>query len=345
MSIAIIGAGIAGLMTAYTLRSDTVIFEKSRGLTGRAATRWYDRPGGRVYVDHGAQHLKPETSRLSDLMVKTLPTANLTNISPPIWTFDTQNAIHEGDPQHNQVPRFTYRQGVATLGRLLADAAALTIKTQVQIEQLRLEPSGVFILIDSDGNTIGSFEQVIVATPAAQAADILAASQLPPTERQHLETILRSAVYRRCLSITLGFDRPLLPRSFCALRNSDRAHPISWIGVEHSKPGHVPANAGVLVAQMVGSYSLTHWDDPHEQIIADVAQQTSQVFGEDLTTPDWTDLQKWRYSQPDQLVEAGQLNQVIRGLWFAGDYLRGGRVHLAADTGYEVARAIHAASE
>lgn len=54
--VAVIGAGISGLMTARTLRDlgfDVTVFEKSRGLGGRTATRRVD-PG--LSFDHGAQY-------------------------------------------------------------------------------------------------------------------------------------------------------------------------------------------------------------------------------------------------------------------------------------------------
>jgi predicted NAD/FAD-dependent oxidoreductase len=77
-------------------------------------------------------------------------------------------------------------------------------------------------------------------------------------------------------------------------------------------------------------------------VIREVAGLASQVLGEDLSAPDWTDIQTWRYSQPDVMLDPAEVNGVVPGLWFAGDYLRGGRVHLAAEVGVEVGAAIAA---
>lgn len=354
MQIAIIGAGIAGLSAARTIYAispglmahpnSLTVFEKSRGLGGRAATRWFDRPQGRIYVDHGAQYLKAEGSILPDLLHNVLPHESLTQIVPPVWTFDAQNYIAPGEREQNVASsRLTYQTGIATLGRLLVAEAGLTVKTQIRIGSLRLNADGTYALIDAEATHIGDFDQVIVAIPAGQAADLIAASTTLPTGVSNaLESVLRGATYRRCLSVILGYDRPPTERPYSALINIDRQHPIVWIGLEHAKPGHVPVGCSVYVVQMSASYSLAQWETEKATVIREVAGLASQVLGEDLTAPAWTDMQTWRYSQPDVMLDPALVNGKIPGLWFAGDYLRGGRVHLAAEVGAEVGAAVAA---
>lgn len=339
MSIAVIGAGIAGLTAAYTLRRDVVIFEKSRGLGGRAATRWYDRPSGRVYVDHGTQYLKSETEVFNRFLLEILPREDLSDIALPVWTFDARNQISEGDSTHNSTPKWSYKHGLATLGRLIVNAGALDVRLKVRIGSIRLEDDGKYTLIDTDGHEVGAFEQVIVAIPAGQAADLIAASALP-SEKQALEAALREGVYRRCLSVVLGYDRALANRPYYALVNSDKAHDISWLAYEHRKVGHAPADHSTLVLQMAGAFSLDQWETDSESLVRAIAERGSELLDEDLTAFDWADVQKWRYSQPDQLASAAKLNGVLPNLWFAGDYLVGGRVHLAAEVGISVAESI-----
>ena len=57
--VAIIGAGMAGLAAARALTQaghTVTLFEKSRGVGGRVATRRI----GDCIVDHGAQNIKPQ---------------------------------------------------------------------------------------------------------------------------------------------------------------------------------------------------------------------------------------------------------------------------------------------
>jgi predicted NAD/FAD-dependent oxidoreductase len=343
MTVAIIGAGIAGLTAAYTLHqanyTPVTTFEKSRGLTGRAATRWYDRPAGRVYVDHGAQYVKTASDPLSQLMLSTLDRTELTDINRPVWVFDAHNHIIEGDPLQNAGAKWSYTKGLATLGRLMVQAGGLTVKTEVRVGAVHLE-NNAYRLADTEGRDLGTYSAVIVAIPAGQAADLIAASTLPSAEQTRIESALRAVVYRRCLTVVLGYDRPLAARPYYALVNTDRGNPISWAAAEHEKPGHVPTGCAAWVVQMAGAYSKDRWEADKETVIREVGALAEGLLGPEVAAPDWTDLQKWRYSLPDVLAAPAALNGVLPGLYFAGDYLRGGRVHLAAESGQEAARAI-----
>jgi len=337
MTIAIIGAGAAGLSAGLTLRTYDMItlYEKSHGRGGRVATRWHDLPDGqRVYVDHGAQYLRDETPEMHRLMKKLLPIEELNDIARPVWTFDAANQISAGDRQQNEAPKWSYSQGLGTFGKMMVKRGSLQVRGEVRIGKLAYA-DGLYALFDTDNNQVGNADRLVIAIPAEQAADLIAASDLPAPERLTLETALRAASYRRCLSVTLGFDRVLTTRQYYALINSDKAHPLSWLAFEHDKPGHVPPGHSVLVAQMAGAYSLEHWEMPGPELIAEVAAMVSELIGEDVKSATWSDTQRWRYSQPETLVAASNLNGVLKGLWFAGDYTLGGRVHLAVQSGID----------
>ncbi len=339
MKIAVIGAGIAGLTAAHQLHeiADVTLFEKSKGLGGRAATRWHDLPSGeRVFIDHGAQYIKDESPALHHVITQVIPSNDLVGLIRPVWTFDGGGNIQEGDAGQNRGAKLTYRSGLATLGRLIVEASALDVRLQTHVGNLIGGHQG-FVLYDADGSALGKFDHVLCTIPAGQAADLILASDLPETSAGALIRGLDRAVYRRCLSIVLGFDRAMNPRPYYALLNTDRQHPIAWLAFEHEKPGHVPTGNGVIIAQMGPGYSLEHWETEPEQVIGDVADRVTALLGDDWSKPAWTEYQKWRYAQPDQIVPESTLNGQLAGLWFAGDYTRGGRIHLAAQSGYDVA--------
>ena len=75
-SIAIIGAGASGLAAAWSLQKsgfDVTVFEKSRGLSGRAASR--SKNG--VRFDHGANYFKIDSEPVRQLILDELPTDDL----------------------------------------------------------------------------------------------------------------------------------------------------------------------------------------------------------------------------------------------------------------------------
>src|SRR5579862_5395877 len=91
-SVAIIGAGMAGLAAARALTAvgvSIVIYEQSRALGGRVATRRI----GDCIVDHGAQNIKPGDSALADVMLNALPTDDLIRIDAPVRLYTADGQI------------------------------------------------------------------------------------------------------------------------------------------------------------------------------------------------------------------------------------------------------------
>jgi renalase len=273
---------------------------------------------------------------MHDFLHNILPTDDLVDIARPVWAFDAANRIREGDPEQNRTPKWTYRQGLSTLGNLIVQAGDLEVRTNVRVSHLKWVEHQ-YQLIDENGANLGTYEQVLVAIPAGQAAELIEKSDLPIIERISLTDALRRAQYRRCITVALGYGQMIQKRPYYALVDTSRKNPLSWLAFEHDKPGHVPAGHSVIVAQMAGGYSLERWDADQPVVISEIADQVSTLLGEDLRRPDWTEFHKWRYSLPDKTLSEIEPNICMRGLWFAGDWSPGGRVHLAAQVGHEVA--------
>ena len=369
MRLAIIGAGVAGLAAARALRQRRpelaiTVYEKSRGLGGRAATR---RREGFAF-DHGAQYVKTPTPELERLLTSELPSGDLLDIGRPVWTFDGAGAIAAGDPAQNADPKWTYRDGLNRLGKLLAEG--LTVRREVRIGRIRPKtkdqrpkasadaalssvPSaplraGVgrrssvsYELFDADGAPVGEADLILLTPPAPQAAEIVAACELEKTVRDFLLSNLEGARYRRCISVALAYDRRI-ERPFYALVNNDRAHPIAWLALEHDKgPGRCPPGHGLLIAQMAPQFSVDHWETRAEDLSPIVAGHVGALIGQELLNPLWADVQRWRYALPDSGADFAALNGTGSGLFFAGDYTAGqGRVHLAIESGWRAAAEI-----
>ena len=118
--IAIVGAGVSGLAAAWALReasAEVVVFEKSRGVSGRAATR--GREG--VRYDHGANYFKIDSPALERLVFEELPREGLVDIGRDVWTFDGAGVIRPGAAGQNAAAKWTYRDGISTLGKRIAE--------------------------------------------------------------------------------------------------------------------------------------------------------------------------------------------------------------------------------
>ena len=101
--IVIVGAGIAGLLAAQTLKragKDVLVVDKGRGVGGRMATR---RVGAGV-IDHGAQFFTVRSERFGALVAEWQAAGLVTE-----WTHGFADAErqwkNDGYPRHERDPQ------------------------------------------------------------------------------------------------------------------------------------------------------------------------------------------------------------------------------------------------
>ncbi len=339
--IAIIGAGASGLAAAFQLSKEgfeVCVFEKSRGVSGRAASR--SRNGCRY--DHGANYLKPKSNEVAELLFKTLPHDDLCRIAGDISTFDRSGRISPGDPEQNAESKWTYRSGISTLGKLLIEAGNFTVSRETLISSLSREGTQ-WSLIDADGKTNGPFDVLLLTPPAPQTVGLLVNTNADAPIIAKMVAVLEQVPYHSQFSVLLNFNANVpLPNKAFALINSDREHQLAWLSDEGHKAGHVPQGETLLVAQMSPNWSAEHYDDSPASIISGAYQAVSSLLGDNLPTLHWSDSQRWRYAHPyaaakiEDTADAAEI-----GLFFAGDAFVGkGRVPGALKTGLAAARRI-----
>jgi predicted NAD/FAD-dependent oxidoreductase len=143
--VAVVGAGVAGLVAAARLAAAgcrVTVFDKSRGLGGRLATR----RGALGSFDHGAPVVHCEPSKVAPL--------------------EAQGACRRwGDLGHVGLP------GMSGLVRPLAEG--LDVRAGAEVAAVTAGPEGVRLRFVS-GAEAGPFARAILAVPAPQAARIAA---------------------------------------------------------------------------------------------------------------------------------------------------------------------------
>ena len=336
-TIAIVGAGISGLAAAHALQDaghTVTIFEQSQEVGGRATTR---RRDGFIY-DSGAQYIKGGSPLSTALITERYRTDDLLDIAKPVWIFDAQGHIQEGDPQQNADPKWNYRSGLIALARRMAGYLRVHVARSIShLEQV----SNGWQLYDASGNAAGEFERVLITIPAPQAVELLQFSQIATELQNNIIAHLQKARYNPLISVMLGYSPTPETRPYYALVNTDKAHPISWLAWEHEKsPARTPANTGLLIAQMAPQYSRDHWQKADAEIIHDVAGKVATLVNENFPEPVFSDIQRWPYALPAEKADADALNALTipYGLAFCGDAFVGGRVHLAMEHGIAVAQ-------
>jgi len=349
--IAIVGAGMAGLAAGRALAAAghaVRVYEKSRGVGGRLATRRVDG----FSFDHGAQYFRAPTAELAALAAA----SGAVDIGRPVWVFDSASRVAEGDPAQNAEPKWTWAAGATALAHHLADGLPIAFETLVASFDTTPDPGAPFgrryTLRDGSNAALGAADAILLTPPAPQTAALVAAGVLETERRELLLEALGQIRYRRSIALTFAYDRrPDVP--WYALVNADRGHAISWLACEHDKPGRAPEGAGLLIAQMADSWSATHWEElakghfawadaPPEPAVA-AAALVAALVGQELGPPRWVNLQRWRWALPDNAIDVAGLNALRDGLYLAGDMAAGqGRLHLAIQAGWRAAERIAA---
>ncbi|MCH7659940.1 MAG: FAD-dependent oxidoreductase [Euryarchaeota archaeon] len=331
-NIGIVGAGVAGLGVAYELResdADVTLLEKREEVGGRAATR---RKNGCTY-DHGANYITPDEEL--DEFVRELGEEELVEIEEPVWTFDSTGEISAGEERDR--PALTYENGITQFSKRVFSTTDATLDTETRIETIVRD--GERWRAKSEDSRY-EFDALVMTPPAPQTAALLAEAEWTDPLRNDLVSEIEAVPYRTILSVLLhypfGIDRP-----YYALVNTDKDHEIGWLSREECKSGHVPDGDSLLVVQMAPDWSLERYGESEKAITEAAAELAADLLEEPpLSSPDWSDVQRWRHALPDgggdsSVIERGEEHS----LYFAGDWAAGeGRVAAAFESGRAVGR-------
>jgi predicted NAD/FAD-dependent oxidoreductase len=333
-SLAIVGAGAAGAAAAYRLRDsdrDVTVFEKSRGVCGRAATRRRDG----CHYDYGANYVKPGDGPVGDL-VRELGGNGLVDIEEPVWTFDGEGEIAPG--RDSDEPKWTWETGLTQLAKRLLARAGATVETETRVDSLARTVDG-WTLTDTDREAYGAFDDVLLTPPAPQTADLLADAHWDDDRCEALRDAAADVAYRSIITAVLHYPFEI-DREWYALVNTDNTYSVGWLSREACKDGHVPDGEEILVVQMAPDWSREQYDTPAGEQTSVAAEHAASLLDDDrLLEPDWTDTQGWRYALPDEVVASEPVEAAREaGLHVAGDWVAGeARVHAAVESGLAAA--------
>lgn len=349
--VAIVGAGAAGAGAAYALREFDIrvtVLEKSRGVCGRAATR---RKNGCVY-DHGANYVKSDDDRVRELISETLDSEELVDIDEPVWTFDSEGEVEEG--RNGDEHKWSYQEGITGLAKRLFDRTDADVRNETRVERIERsdgndgdgggEGERRWRPIDTDGEAVGEYDALLLTPPAPQTAALIESTALDEDLRKELVAEIEGIGYRTQLTTVLHYPFAIDP-PYYALVNADRDHDIAWVSREECKRGHVPDGECLLIAQMAPDWSIERYDEAAEDVTDAAAERVGELFDDDrFTSPDWTDVQRWRFALPESGADTEALARAEReGVFFAGDWVVGeGRVHAALRNGLEAGERIAA---
>ena len=338
---AVVGAGMAGIACARTLRQaghQVTVFEKSRGSGGRMATR-NSAFGG---FDHGAQYFTVRDPRFAQAL-QTVPDLCRPWSASSVRVLDALGRVAAAGLPLRE-PHWVPTPGMNALVRAwaqpLQDAQRLHLQTRVnRLErdaldahrwQLRTEGE------DGAQQVFGGFDAVLLAIPAAQATALL------KTSRQAASWVTRinAVQVAPCWTLMLAFPQAMQPGmgtlgpQWNAARSTH--HRIAWLTRESSKPRRGAVERWTVQAS--AAWSQEHLEDDAARVQAKLLKAFSEVTGI-RAEPSHVDIQRWRYAQTLAPLGQSHLWNARSGLGVCGDWCLGHRVENAFISGLELALA------
>ena len=306
MNIAIIGAGMAGVSAANRLReagADCTVFEKSRGLGGRMATRRV----GSLQFDHGAQYFTARGVRFQSRLARWQAEGSVAEWLPGKWV---------GTP------------GMTAPAQALA--TELRVIRECRVTGLVGGPGHWRLVSDTAPASViaqQSFDAVIMAIPAPQIDPLADSAGIRFVE-------LARVRYAPCLTLMLAFDQPteLHEPSF-----SPSHGPVAWIARDDSKPGRDNALETVVV-HATPAWSRAHLNASAESAADALLTGVRPQIGD--AEPVFRMAHRWLYARVEQSAGIPFLWDPAQQVGACGDWASGPRVECAFDSGEAVAAAI-----
>lgn len=317
--IAIIGAGFAGLTIAKLLthKAEVTIFEKSKGVGGRMATRYAQE----WEFDHGAPLFNVASLEFNKFL-QTLLKDNIlakwnirfahNNLSPKIYNPSLPSAQYfVGTSRMNSISKYL--------------AADLDVKLETKIITLE-KTSNKWKLTDEKSQEYQGFDIIITATPPLQAAEILPANCSYTKNIKEIEMLPSFAVM-------LGFDNNVMQSKSWDVAYFHNS-PIDLIVANHHKPFRNTKPSFVICTNH--SWAKENIDIHKDEVAKNITTELENIFNEKLD-PSIIQVHRWLYARSQlRSYEEPFFADQENGLISCGDWCIGENVEDAFSSGLAV---------
>ncbi|HMP89862.1 MAG TPA: FAD-dependent oxidoreductase [Kiritimatiellia bacterium] len=319
-SVAVIGAGIAGLTAARLLAErgyPITVFDKGFRPGGRASTRME----GAYAFDHGCQYFtaRDETFRR---YVESWMDRNIISI----WPARRASCIRGSTTLvTDDVTRYVGVPGMNAIAQHLANG--LDVRQGVHVTGISKNDRGWRLTCEPQ-STDRQFEILVVAIPSEQAAGLLRGATSLATE-------VENVAMQPCWSVMAVFD-------FDIDAPFDAAHfissPLVWAANDGSKPGRAGNECWVLHASP--AWTRDHLDD-HSDVVAELLLKAFfETSGIPPVKPKQLRAHRWRFASPEIPLQVGCLWHANDGVGVCGDWCHSARIQGAFLSGLKIAERI-----
>lgn len=323
-SIAVIGAGIAGLSCAHKLEHlgfKVDIYEKSSGPSGRMSTR----RGDGWSADHGAQYFTARSSEFNQALSVWLGNNTVAEWHPKI-------KVLENNLWRDNIAKEKRYVGVPNMNSLGKDLASdLSIRYKTTIHQITRQNNQWALNCVELGELPKTYDHLVIAIPAAQASALCAHLD------HDIEELTASANMDACWSMMAYFpNKPLVDHlDFDAAFINQGI--ISWICRNTSKPSRSGLDYWTIQATPEWSNEFI---ESTPEIVAEHLLNALKDIGFNCDDAQIS-MHRWRYARGHVNTEPKFHLSHDQQLSLCGDWLYGGRVEGAWLSGYHLALALN----
>ena len=314
-SVAVIGAGMAGITCARALVDagfDVTVFEKSRGLGGRIATR---RVGKTLTMDHGAQFITARSDVFKDFMQRACKAG----------TADVWHPKMDDSGQGTDDEWFVGRPRMNSFLKPLAQG--LDIRSKATVSSITRDEQGWRIECAKGAPEI--FDRVVCTVPVDQARTLLATEQ-------NITDAIKNVVVAPCWTLLMASEMRL--RVDAEVLRNPTAN-IAWMARNNTKPGRGAAGS-VWVVHASVDWSRRNLElDKYEAIDA-LLGLVAEVSGSRKHVTTYESAHRWRYAQTETPLGQPFASTDDGTLFVGGDWCLGARVEYAFESGSAIATAV-----
>ncbi len=301
MRVAIIGAGLAGLTAARSLKEtglSPAVFDKGRGPGGRLSTR---RTGDSLQFDHGAQYFSPEDPEFASFLLE----------------IERAGAAGRWDPGGTG-PKFVGIPGMSAVARHLAKG--IDLRQGIEVPEITPDAKGWSIAGEV-------YDRVISAVPAPQAMRLLAGV---PTIQEALNSVIMEPTLALMLAHPKRSDHPFTTRR---RENED----IAWLALDSAKPGRSDVDCWVAHAGL--DWSKTYLESEKDEIAARMVPLVCDLLELEPDALIHTAGHRWRYAYASTPLGRAYLEH-SNTLFVGGDWALSARAEGAWQSGRSMAEAL-----
>jgi renalase len=315
MRVAVIGAGLSGLVAARLLSSDhdVIVIDKSTTIGGRLAT---SEIAG-ACVDLGAQFFTVRGEGLQrqvdDWLARDLAR---------VW-------CHGFHGREDGYPRYVGTSGMASLAHDLA--LDLDVRTDHMAFTIRRAASDDDWEVVVDDGSIVRADRVVVTTPSPQSWSLLAQSGIDvPIDLGRLD-------YHRTIAMVVVLDRPpaVPPPGGIQFDAADPGAPFGFLGDNMAKG---ISSRPALTVHATQAWSAEHWERPAGELLLALLERAAPWLGTAAVVHG--EIKRWRFAGPATPWPDACWIDDSGSVVLAGDAFAGPKFEGAYNSGIAAATAI-----